>query len=176
MKISELTLLLFICFAVFTNVAEAQDTNEPEQENTGVQKGKLYLAPLPVVGANPAFGFFYGAAASGSMFLGDPTNTSISNALVTATYSTKEQLMFTLKSTVYSNRNEWMFIGDWRLFFSSQPTYGLGTGPKSHILSNHRKHIHFKLAFRLNVCSEKICSVLGFDISNKPTIIIAISD
>jgi outer membrane protein assembly factor BamA len=44
--------------------------------------------------------------------------------------------MFTLRSTVYSRNNEWMMVGDWRLLFTSQPTYGLGTGPRSHILSD----------------------------------------
>ena len=107
-----------------------------QDETSTVEQGKLYIAPLPVISSNPAFGFVYGAAASAGIFLGNPSNTSMSNAVVTATYSTKKQLMFTLKSTAYSMNNDWMLIGDWRLFFSSQPTYGLGTGPQADYITN----------------------------------------
>src|SRR5690554_843782 len=54
--------------------------------------------------------------------------------------------------------------------------FHLFEGFKSHILPNHWKHIHIKLLFRFNVSSEKIYFALGFDISNKPTIIVPISD
>ena len=121
-------LIFLICF--FLGTAMAQDSTQT------VEVGKLYLAPLPVISSNPAFGFVYGAAASVGIFLGDPSSTSMSNAVVTGTYSTKKQLMFTLKSTAYSDNNDWMLIGDWRLFFSSQPTYGLGTGPQSDYFTN----------------------------------------
>jgi len=99
-----------------------------------VEAGKLYPAPLPILASSPAFGFMYGAAVSGSIFLGDPSNTNMSNALATGAYTTKNQLLFTLKSTVYTNENKWMLQGDYRLFFSSQPTYGLGTGPGGNTL------------------------------------------
>lgn len=105
------------------------------ETNDGPVPNKLYLSPLPVIGANPAFGFFYGGAASGSMYLGNTNSTNISNALLTATYSTKEQLMFTLKSNIYTADNSWFLMGDYRLFFSSQPTFGLGTGGQNLNLS-----------------------------------------
>lgn len=106
------------------------------QKDTTVQKNKLYLTPLPVISSNPAFGFVYGAAASGGIFLGDPSTTSMSSGIITGTYSTKKQLMFTFKPTIYTNNNSWMMLGDYRVFFSSQPTYGLGTGPASDILTS----------------------------------------
>lgn len=106
------------------------------QKDTTVRQNKLYLSPLPVISSNPAFGFVYGAAASGSIFLGDPSTTSMSSGMVTATYSTKKQLMFTFKPIIYTKNNRWMMLADYRLFFSSQPTYGLGTGPASDILSS----------------------------------------
>jgi len=99
-----------------------------------VEAGKLYVAPLPILASSPAFGFMYGAAASGSIFLGDPSSTNMSNALVTGAYTTKNQLLFTLKSTLYTNENKWMLQGDYRLFFSSQPTFGLGTGAEGNTL------------------------------------------
>lgn len=98
---------------------------------------KLYLSPLPVIGSNPAYGFFFGAAASGSMYLGNPSTTSISNAFLSANYSTKNQLLLTLKSNAYTADNSWYLIGDWRILISSQPTFGLGTGPQNFNSSNY---------------------------------------
>ncbi|WP_321367945.1 BamA/TamA family outer membrane protein [uncultured Draconibacterium sp.] len=106
-----------------------------QKDSVSVDVGKFYISPLPILSSNPAFGFMYGAAASAGVFFGDPSTTSMSNGVFTGSYSTKKQLMFTFKSTVYSPGNEWMLMGDWRLFFSSQPTYGLGTGPQADDLS-----------------------------------------
>lgn len=92
---------------------------------------KLYLSPLPVIGSNPAYGFFFGAAASGSMYLGDPRQTKISNAFLSLNYSTKNQTLITLKSNAFTANNSWYLIGDWRILISSQPTFGLGTGPQN---------------------------------------------
>lgn len=125
--------LLLIFSMVYSIAGFAQAEDKPKKTKE-IEQGKLYLSPLPVLAANPAFGFMYGAAASGGIFLGDPGSTNMSNAIVTATYSTKKQLMFTAKSNVYTSNNQWYLQGDWRLFFSSQPTFGLGTGPQSEIL------------------------------------------
>ena len=97
-------------------------------------EGKLYVTALPVLAYNPAFGVMYGAAASGGMYLGNPKTTLMSSGSSTATYTTKNQLMFTLKPNIYTENNEWYILGDGRLFFSSQPTYGLGTGPQSNFV------------------------------------------
>lgn len=92
---------------------------------------KLYLTALPVISYNPAFGVIFGAAASAGIYLGDPKTTLMSNGSSTATYTSKNQLMFTLKPNIYTEDNAWYITGDGRLFFSSQPTYGLGTGPQA---------------------------------------------
>ncbi|GJM63208.1 BamA/TamA family outer membrane protein [Persicobacter diffluens] len=122
-------LALALMTLVFPQWTMAQDAQDAEQINANLpEKGKLYLAPIPVLASNPAFGFVYGAAASGGIFFGDPQATRMSSALLTATYSTKNQLMFTFKPIVYTNNDDWNLLGDYRVFFSSQNTYGLGTG------------------------------------------------
>ncbi len=106
----------------------------PAQKKDSLQtpvEGKLYLTALPIISYNPAFGVMVGAAASAGMYLGNPKTTLMSNGSSTATYTSKNQLMFTLKPNIYTEDNEWYITGDGRLFFSSQPTYGLGTGPQS---------------------------------------------
>ncbi|TNE28100.1 MAG: hypothetical protein EP346_10080 [Bacteroidetes bacterium] len=119
--------LLLALFGVHSSV-NAQESSDLE---SGPTPYKLYLSPLPVIGSNPAYGFFFGAAASGSMYFGNPQTTSISNAFLSANYSTKNQLLLTLKSNAYTANNSWYLIGDWRILISSQPTYGLGTGPQN---------------------------------------------
>ena len=118
-------LLMFILFQ--TTVYSQSDTLNVDIP----EKGKIYFAPLPVLAVNPTFGFMYGLAASTSMFVGDPKTTRMSTSLGTLTYTTKKQFMFTFKSNVYLPGDEWILLGDWRYFNTSQPTYGLGTGPQS---------------------------------------------
>ncbi|OHX65812.1 BamA/TamA family outer membrane protein [Flammeovirga pacifica] len=135
MKITKRTIAL-LCFLSFCVHAQEDEEENNKKKSQEVKQGQLYMAPLPVLASNPAFGFIYGFAASGGMYLGDPKTTKMSNAMLSATHTTQKQLMFTIKSNTYSANNEWFFQGDWRLFFSSQPTFGLGTGPQSDILVN----------------------------------------
>lgn len=95
------------------------------------EKGSFYFSPLPAISVNPAHGFMYGVAASGSGYLGDPESTNISNAFLAAIFTTKKQFIFNLKSTVYTEANSFLMLGDWRYLNSSQGTWGLGTGPQS---------------------------------------------
>ncbi len=73
----------------------------------------------------------YGVAASASGYLGNPEDTKISNAFIAAIFTTKQQFIFNLKSTVYSEQNTFLALGDWRYLNSSQETWGLGTGSQS---------------------------------------------
>jgi len=105
--------------------------NDTDITNDNSKAYELYLTPVPVIGVNPAFGFIYGVGASASMYLGDPKSTRISNMLAGIAKTTNDQLIMTFKSTAYLSDDSWILIGDWRYLDSSQPTYGLGTGPQS---------------------------------------------
>lgn len=142
MKIIRLLIAAFffsLCISGFSQMPTIQDNQKAtgdvakeraavQAATTGIEPGKLYLTPIPVIASNPAYGFMYGAAASGGIFLGDLETTRMSTAMMTATYSTKNQLMFTFKPIVYTANDNWNLIGDYRVFFSSQNTYGLGSG------------------------------------------------
>lgn len=91
----------------------------------------LSIIPLPVIAANPTNGFMYGLAPGASWFMGDAANTSISSGLGTLIYTTNKQFLFTAKTNVFLKGDSWNLLGDWRYFITSQPTYGLGTGPNS---------------------------------------------
>jgi hypothetical protein len=95
------------------------------------KKGDIYFSPVPVIGVNPASGFIYGIGASTSWFMGNPSTTNLSNMLLGGAFTTKNQTIITFKSNVYTEDNNFILIGDWRFLDSSQPTWGLGTGPQS---------------------------------------------
>lgn len=113
---------------VTEEIKKEQAEKAAQEQATDIKVGKLYLSPIPALASNPAFGFVYGVAASGSIFLGDPSTTKMSNALASATYTTKNQLMLVMRGNIYTNENKWMLQSDYRFFNSSQPTFGLGTG------------------------------------------------
>nr|WP_319397973.1 BamA/TamA family outer membrane protein [uncultured Carboxylicivirga sp.] len=113
---------------------EQAEKVDAENVQPDIKVGKLYFTPIPAIASNPAYGFVYGAAASGSIFLGDPSTTNMSNMMVTATHTSKKQLMITLRGNVYTNQNKWMLQSDYRFFNSSQPTFGLGTGSDGNTL------------------------------------------
>ncbi len=129
--------LLFTILTILTSTASFGQENKEKTTSNEPEKGKIYFSPLPVIASNPTFGVLYGLAASTSMYTGDPSNTRMSTSLGTLTYSTKKQLMFTFKSNVYMPGDKWVLLGDWRYFDTSQPTFGLGTGPQSKKLASN---------------------------------------
>ncbi len=116
---------------VFSLLVITANINAQNLKNKHVEAGKLYLSPLPVIGVNPSFGFIYGFAASANIYSGSIENTRMSTSIASLTYSTKNQLMSTFKSNIYLPDDKYILLGDWRYFDTSQPTYGLGTGPQS---------------------------------------------
>jgi Omp85 superfamily domain len=89
--------------------------------------GKIKLAILPVVGYNPANGFVFGAAISGSTMLGDAANTRQSSGLINATVTSKDQLIFIGRAGLAFPGNKYLVDIDTRLLIFTQDTYGLGT-------------------------------------------------
>ena len=90
--------------------------------------GLFNIQPLPFVAVNPAYGVLFGLSLASSFTFPSNEETKISNAVLTSDYTTKNQLMFNLKSNVFTPGNKWILNGDWRFYISSQPTYGLGIG------------------------------------------------
>ena len=120
-KYTRVVTLLFI----ITNSAMAKENSDV---NDTVIPYKFYNSIIPVIGANPTYGTLYGIAAGSGVTLGNPETTKMSTISASAIHTTKDQTMLLIKSIGYTENNEWMFMEDGRLFFSSQDTYGLGTG------------------------------------------------
>ncbi len=91
----------------------------------------LRVIPLPAIGYNPTSGFMIGVAPSLTWTMGNPETTHLSSALATLIYTSKKQFLFTCKSTAFLDGDSWNLMGDWRYFITSQPTFGLGSGPQS---------------------------------------------
>jgi hypothetical protein len=101
-----------------------KDAKGPEQP----EAWKLYPSIIPAIGYNPALGFLIGIVSKAGLYLGDPSDTTISNASLLVLLTTNKQLVIQLGTTVLTERNDWGFLGDWRFLLYNQQTYGLGTG------------------------------------------------
>ncbi len=148
MKLQKISLLfILLSFIYFNGFAQTEADNESKKQqkkeekearkNKSPEKGDIYFSPVPVIGANPAFGFIYGVGAATSSFLGDPKTTNLSSGLFGLAFTTKSQTIITLKSTVFTENNYYILMGDIRYMNSSQPTWGLGTGPQSAKLASN---------------------------------------
>lgn len=112
-------------FSEAKNEAKADSTSETPRFQ------EFSFIPLPIIASNPASGLMFGVAPSMSWLLGDKATTSRSSAVSTILYTTKKQFMIFMKSNVFLADDSWNLLGDWRYFMTSQPTFGLGTGPNS---------------------------------------------
>ncbi|TAJ08174.1 hypothetical protein DMA11_21485 [Marinilabiliaceae bacterium JC017] len=100
-------------------------------QNIEQKEKKISFIPLPVIAYNPTNAWMLGVAPGASWFMGNKKNTSISSGLGSIIYTTNKQLILTAKTNVFLDGDHWNLLGDWRYFITSQPTYGLGTGPNS---------------------------------------------
>lgn len=129
MKQKHIYLTLSAVFYFSIQVAFGQSDTLKDDNHKMIKE--MAFVPLPVLASNPANGVMYGIAPSASWLMGDLSSTSRSSMVSSIIYTTKKQLILTLKTGIYAKDDQWMFMGDWRYFITSQPTYGLGTGPQS---------------------------------------------
>ncbi len=117
------TLLAWFCLLFFCRSGFGQ---EPVQY-TPNKINQFKFVPLPAIGSNPANGWMFGLAPSATWYMGDPQTTKLSNLVGNILYTTKKQWIFSVRSNIFLNENDWILVGDWRYFITSQPTFGLGS-------------------------------------------------
>ncbi|HMK72787.1 MAG TPA: hypothetical protein VK454_05590, partial [Myxococcaceae bacterium] len=88
----------------------------------------LYPSIVPAIGYNPALGFLIGVTAFLNMYLGDPETTTISSAQPVFLYTSLNQIVIQLVTTLMTADNGWELQGDYRFLIYNQDTYGLGSG------------------------------------------------
>ncbi|MDB4583477.1 outer membrane protein assembly factor [Draconibacterium sp.] len=121
---------LILSLLVLNSFLLIAQNSKPKEKSVKKEK-KVSIVPLPVIAYNPTSAWMFGLAPGASWFMGDQSNTSISSGLGTLIYTTKKQFLFTAKTNVFLNEDSWNLMGDWRYFITSQPTFGLGSGPQS---------------------------------------------
>ncbi len=97
--------------------------NKPPKEK---KEGEGSLLLFPIIGSNPAVGFMMGVGGQYA-FKMPGKNTLYSLVSGSAQYTTKNQVLFIMRNSIYSKNNKIFYTGDWRFQLFSQPTYGLGT-------------------------------------------------
>ena len=126
---NRLLMLLVLALIDYSIAYPQNDTSNIENSNLLIRE--FSFLPMPVLAANPANGFMYGLAPSASWLMGDKEHTHRSSMVSSIIYTTKKQLILTLKTNIFLKDDSWNLMGDWRYFITSQPTYGLGSGPQS---------------------------------------------
>ncbi len=82
----------------------------------------------PVLGYKPSSGTVFGLAGNVAFFRGDPRTTHISSAVGGLTFSSLKQISATARFGLFSRDDRWKVDGDNRFQWTSQNTFGLGTG------------------------------------------------
>jgi outer membrane protein assembly factor BamA len=85
-----------------------------------------FLLVIPVIGAQPATGFSYGATAQYT-FKGEDVLDKYSSANLGIVFTTKQQLLVNIKNNILLKDNKLYLSGDYRLYVFKQSNYGLGT-------------------------------------------------
>lgn len=111
-----------------------------DRPNQVPRKSTLYFFPLPMLSFNPTNNFLIGVGTGFNWFSGEPSDTRISTAHIGVAYTLKKQILSTFRSSIYTNHDNWILLGDWRYQISSQPGFGIGTGPQTDNLANG---VHF---------------------------------
>ena len=102
-------------------------TDSLKLKKKAVRSFKPYFTILPVIGSNPALGFVVGGSCNIAMYLGRIGQTPISSLSLVATYTTRQQIIFKIKSNIATQGSRYILRGDWRYLIYTQPTYGLGS-------------------------------------------------
>ena len=124
-------ILACLAFLLSFSLMMGQDPSDTENETQQPKQKNLSIIPLPVIAYNPTNAWMFGLAPGASWFMGDPERTSISSGLGTVIYTTNKQWIITAKTNMFLDGDSWNLLGDWRFFITSQPTFGLGSGPQS---------------------------------------------
>lgn len=124
---SKQILVAALLLRFFSLSVQAQNTTPSSQQ----KEKKVTIIPMPVLAANPTTGLMLGVAPGVSFINGNPETTSISSFLGGFIYTTKKQLLTSVRGSMFSDGDKWVFTTDMRFNINSQPTYGLSTKPQS---------------------------------------------
>lgn len=106
---------------------------------------KVSLLILPNISSNPANGFILGVALVGAVHIGEKDKTKISFFNTSIAYTSKNQFISFLKSSIYTNNNDYYAEGDLRFYKYQAPTFGLGTNSPDTTFEKQHSFLGFEL-------------------------------
>ena len=100
---------------------------------------RIYFSILPTSTQAASPSGFSVTATTAAFALGEPGNTSLSTVTFAPYVATQGRLGFSLRSNVWLSGNNWDILGDSRLLYYPQDTWGLGGQPdRSRLLCQFR--------------------------------------
>ena len=90
---------------------------------------KRYFSILPSSTNTAGGGRAVITAVNAAFYLGNPTNTNLSNVYIIPVTDFSMRYGLYVKPTLWSSNNRWNFIGDYRITYFPQYTWGLGGNP-----------------------------------------------
>ncbi len=104
---------------------ETSDDSDKEEEPE--PDGDATFLLFPTFGGNPAVGVAVGVVSSLTDYWGDPTTTPLSSVNVSASFTTRKQVIVVARSDIYAPDDRWHLLGDWRFYKFLERTHGLGS-------------------------------------------------
>lgn len=116
---------------LLVHAATAANAQENTVDSPKKTKEKKYsIIPMPVIAANPTTGLMLGISPGVTWVQGDPKTTSMSNYLGGLIFTTKKQILTTLRGTLFFEGDKWVLMSDMRYNINRLPTFGLSTKPQ----------------------------------------------
>ena len=103
-------------------VVDAADTTGTDED-----EGDSRFFVFPTLGGNPSIGVAAGALGTFTNYWGDPSTTPLSSLLMSASFTSKRQVLIAARSDIYAPDEAWHLTGDWRYYDFEERTYGLGS-------------------------------------------------
>lgn len=90
------------------------------------KSGRIYFSGSPSVGYSLASRWAGLVVANGAFYTSEDKDAKLSNVYVDALYTQNRQLVVHLQSNLWTSRNRFNIVNDWRYYSYPQKTYGLG--------------------------------------------------
>ncbi len=88
--------------------------------------GKLHYAILPAAGYSSVTGFAVAAAGNAAFYTDNQNSTKLSAIDASVSYTQKNQIILPILSNIWTRKNSFNLLGDWRFYKYPEYTYGLG--------------------------------------------------
>jgi len=93
--------------------------------------GDLHLAILPAVGYSLVTKLAVVVAGNGAFYTDNEPSTKLSSVNVSVSYTQKNQIILPILSNIWTTKNMFNLLGDWRYYKYPEYTYGLGGHTKA---------------------------------------------